>query len=69
MRNTYIIALKEGNEPHYIKIKPLNSLAFLGLHYKQAYLMENKTQADKTWRQWYDIRQERKNDENYPDFF
>lgn len=69
MKNTYIIALKEGNEPIYIKIKPLNSLKFLGIHYQQAYLMESKKQADETRKNWYNIRQERKNDEKYPDFY
>ena len=69
MKNTYIIALKRGNEPIYIKIKPLNSLKFLGVHYEQAYLMESKKQADSTWNNRYKIRQERKNDDNYPDFY
>ena len=69
MKNTYIIALWKGNEPFYIKLKPLNSIAFIGIHYKNAYIMESKKQADETRKQRYKIRNERKNDEKYPDFF
>jgi hypothetical protein len=41
----------------------------MGLHYKQAYIMESKAKAEETRRNWYKIREERKNDEKYPDFF
>lgn len=69
MKNTYIIALKKWNEPIYIKIKPLNSLKFIGVHYENAYLMESKKQADETRKNRYKIREERKDDDKYPDFF
>lgn len=69
MKNTYFIALKSWNEPHLIKLKPYNSIAFIGLHYKQAYIMESKAKAEETRRNRYKTREERKNDEKYPDFF
>lgn len=68
MKNTYIIALKEGNEPVYIKARPLNCIAYLW-KYQHAYIMESKKQADEQWKNLYKMREERKNDENYPHFY
>lgn len=69
MKNTYIIALRSWNEPHFIKMQPHRSIAFIGIHYKNAYIMESKKEAEETRKNRYEQRKERKNDDNYPDFY
>lgn len=69
MKNTYIIAIKEGFEPVFIQVKPLNCIAYIWKHYKHAYIMENKKKATETFLQRYKQREERKKDENYKNLY
>ena len=69
MKNTYIIALKEGKEPDLLQIKSLNDITRIGKRYWRAYIMETKQQAEETREKRYKQREERKNDEKHPDFY
>lgn len=69
MKNTYIIALKNGNYPVLFKVKPYNCIVSMFDTYTHAYIMENKQKAEKVFDDRYKIRENRKNDEKYPDFF
>lgn len=68
MKNIYIIALREGNEPVFIQQKTWEDITYIG-NYKNAYVSESKKQADETRRKWYKMREDRKNDPAYKDFF
>lgn len=69
MKNTYIIAVKEGQEPDLLQIKSLNDITRIGKKYRRAYIMETKQQAEETREKRYRQRDERKDDPDYKDFF
>ena len=50
MKNTYIIALTNDWEPIYIKQKSMEDITYIGRNYKNAYICETKTKADKIWK-------------------
>ncbi len=65
MKNTYIIAVKEGQEPDLLQIKSLNDISRIGKKYRRAYIMESKQQAQETREKRYKQREERKADTKY----
>lgn len=69
MKNTYIIAIKEGFEPVFIQAKPLTCITYIAKRYKHAYIMESKKQATETFLERYKQREERKKDENYKNLY
>ena len=69
MKNIYIIALKDGNEPVFIQQRAREDFTYIGTNYKNAYFAESKKQADETRKKRYKMREERKQDANYPDFY
>jgi hypothetical protein len=69
MKNVYIIALKKGNEPYLAKIRTLENMAFIGQQFEKAYICETKAQAEKMRKEWQKIREERKDNEKYPEFY
>lgn len=69
MKTTYIIALRHGWSPLLIKQKPLQSIAYIGRIYQNAYIFQTKKEAEKTRKEWYKLREERKDDPKYPDFY
>lgn len=69
MKNTYIIALKAGNYPVLFKVKPYNCIVNMFDTFTHAYIMESKEKAEKIWDDRYKMRENRKNDEKYPEFY
>ena len=65
MKNTYIIGVKEGQEPDLLQVKTLNDITRIGKKYWRAYIMENKQQAQETREKRYKQREERKSDPFY----
>ena len=65
MKNTYIIGVKEGQEPDLLQVKALNDITRIGKKYWRAYIMENKQQAQETREKRYKQREERKTDPIY----
>ena len=69
MKNIYIIALRDGNEPVFIQQRVREDMTFIG-NYKNAYIAESKKQANETRKKRYKQREERKDDPNYKnDYF
>lgn len=69
MKNTYIIGVKEGQEPDLLQVKALNDIARIGKRYWRAYIMESKQQAQETRERRYKQREERKADPTYKDTY
>lgn len=65
MKNTYIIGVKEGQEPDLLQVKALNDITRIGKKYRRAYIMETKQQAEETREKRYKQREERKTDPTY----
>lgn len=69
MKNIYIIALRKWNEPVFIQQRAWEDITYIGTNYEKAYIAESKKQAEETRRKRYKMREERKQDNNYPDFY
>lgn len=65
MKNIYIIALKKGNEPVFIKQRAREDISYIGTNYEKAYIAESKKQADETRKKRYKMREDRKTDPAY----